>query len=226
MTKLDPKLIVFDWDDVITLGAKEGYFACYDFALEKIGVNLPRSIKTERILRKWGTNHREELTERLKENPGLIDESAKAFEEAFFGDVFVNSLRIIEGTVEILERLAKKYKLAVATGGHPQILRERVIPKFGIPDVFELLLSSYELEDSSKAKPDPFMINTIIEKVGVNNNETIYVGDAENDVLMARKAEVEPVVVLTGHLSKAKALQLRVNHIIRNITLIDTILQI
>lgn len=225
MAKLDPKLIVFDWDDVITLGAKEGYFACYDFALKKIGVNLPQSIKIQRILSKWGTTHREELMELLQEHPGLIDESAKAFEEAFFGDIFVNSLRMIEGTVETLERLAKKYKLAVATGGHPKILRERIIPKFGIPDIFQFMLSSYELADSSKAKPDPYMLNTIIDQVGVKNNQTIYVGDAENDVLMARKAKVESVVVLTGHLSQTEALQLGVNHIIRNITLIDTILQ-
>ena len=54
MSKLNLKLIIFDWDDVITLGAKDGYFACYDFALAKVGVALPENVKTERILRKCG----------------------------------------------------------------------------------------------------------------------------------------------------------------------------
>jgi beta-phosphoglucomutase-like phosphatase (HAD superfamily) len=112
MEKLDPKLVIFDWDDVITLGAKEGYFSCYDFALAKVGVSLPENIKTERILKKWGTNHREELIELLKEQPDLVDEAARAYEEAFFGDVFVGSLRIVEGTAETVERLPTRYKLA------------------------------------------------------------------------------------------------------------------
>jgi beta-phosphoglucomutase-like phosphatase (HAD superfamily) len=138
MSKLNPKLVVFDWDDVITPGAKDGYFACYEFALEKVGVSFPENIKTDRILKKWGKNHREELRELLKEYPELIEKAAIAFEEAFFGDVFVNSLRIIEGTTETLERLSKGHKLAVATGGHPKLLKERIIPKFRIPEVFEI----------------------------------------------------------------------------------------
>src|SRR5215212_6142488 len=133
MMKLNPKLIVFDWDDVITIGAKEGYFACYDFALEQVGVILPEDLKRERILRKWGTNHHEELSELLQERPELINKATSAFEEGFYGDVFVNLLRMTEGTVDTLERLATKYKLAVATGGHPKLIRERIMPKFGIP---------------------------------------------------------------------------------------------
>ena len=55
--------------------------------------------------------------------------------------------------------------------------------------------------------------------------ETIYVGDAENDATMAQTANVEPVVVITGHLTRAKASQLGVNCVIQDITMIDDILQ-
>lgn len=225
MQKLNPKLIIFDWDDVITLGAKDGYFACYDFALERVGISLPDHIKKQRILKKWGTNHHEELTELLQEHAELIEKATKAFEEGFFGDVFVNSLRMTDGTLEALERLAKKYKLAVATGGHPRLLTERIIPKFRVPQVFEVIVSGYELADPTKTKPDPYMLDSIMEKLHVKNAETIYVGDAENDVLMARKACVESVVVLTGHLSKQKALQLGVRYVIANLTVLETILE-
>ena len=224
MNKLNPKLIVFDWDDVITLGAKEGYFACYDFALETVDVALPEALKTERILKKWGANHTEELKELLKENPGKLNEAVKAYEKAFFGDVFVNSLRIIDGTVEALIRLSKRYKLAVATGGHPKVLKERIIPKFKIPNVFEVIMSGYEIDDPSKVKPDPYMLTTIMEQVGVKNTDTIYVGDAQNDVIMAQRTKVEPVIVLTGHLTEEKASQLGVSHIIPDVTMLDAVL--
>jgi phosphoglycolate phosphatase-like HAD superfamily hydrolase len=42
---------------------------------------------------------------------------------------------------------------------------------------------------------------------------------------MAQNAEVEPVVVLTGHLSQAEAAQLGVRHIIADITRLEGILQ-
>ena len=223
--RLNPQLIIFDWDDVITLGAKKGYFACYEFALDNVGVTLPENIKTERILRKWGTNHHEELAELLQEHPERLKQAANAFEEGFFGDVFVDSLHIVEGTIQLLERLAKTYKLAVATGNHPALLGDRIVPRFGIPPVFEIILSGYELPDSSKSKPDPYMLNTIMARLGVQSSETIYVGDAENDVLMARNADVEPVVVLTGHLSQAQALDLDVDYIIPTIVSIEAVLE-
>ena len=57
------KLIIFDWDDVFTLGSKEGYYACYHQALEGVGVQLKPEKERKRILTKWGQSHREELKE-------------------------------------------------------------------------------------------------------------------------------------------------------------------
>ena len=225
MDKLNPKLIVFDWDDVITLGAIEGYFACYDVVLQRVGVSLPEHVKRERVLRRWGTTHVEELRELLEDHPGLLGQATQAYEEAFFGEVFLNSLRILEGTAETLERLSKHYLLAVATGGHPRVIRERIIPKFGIPDAFAVILSAYEIRDPAKEKPAPYMLNTIMDSLGIKNTDTIYVGDAHNDVRMAQNAGVEPIVVLTGHLSQSAAAQLGVHHIIADITRLESILQ-
>lgn len=223
--KPNPKLIIFDWDDVITLGAKEGYFACYDHALESVNIHLPLDIKTERILKKWGKNHVEELKELLQEHPELVETAVKAYEEAFFGDVFVNSLRINSGTIEAITKLSLNHKLAVATGGHPKVLKEHIFPRFDIPKVFDVIISAYEISDPTKTKPDPYMLNTIMEKLEISRNETIYVGDAENDVIMARNAQVTPVVVLTGHLNKEKALSLNVDYIIDRVSNLEEILQ-
>ena len=65
----------------------------------------------------------------------------------------------------------------------------------------------------------------IMYSLVMGSAETIYVGDAENDVTMAQTANVEPVVVLIGHLTRAKASQLGVNYVIQDITMIDDILQ-
>ncbi|NOQ37957.1 HAD hydrolase-like protein [archaeon] len=216
------KSIIFDWDDVITLGSKEGYFACYHAAL--VGVELSPEEEEKRILAKWGKSHREELKELLKENLHLLDKACDIYEERLSGDTFVNCLSIVEGVSELLSRISRKYMLSVATGMNPEILKEKIMPKFNIPQVFTHIISAYDIKDPDMQKPHPYSINYILEKQGIRPENAIMVGDARGDVLMARAAGVTPVVVLTGHLSRGEAEDLGVRYIISDITKIEKVL--
>lgn len=53
------KLIVFDWDDVITLGATDGYLACYHEAIKSIGFQVDPQVEKEQILKNWGKTFKE-----------------------------------------------------------------------------------------------------------------------------------------------------------------------
>ncbi len=219
------KLIIFDWDDVFTLGSTNGYFKCYHETLVELGIHLEPKEEKRRILAKWSKPHREELRELLRERPSLLDAACEIYEKKLFGDAFVSSLHIIPGTVELLQRLSKRYTLCVATGIHPRILREQVMPKFNIQPVFSQVISTYEIDDVEKHKPHPFMLQEILKKQGIKPSEAIMVGDAKSDVLMARAAEVTPVVVLTGHLSRKEAEELNVSYIIDNVTKLEDVLR-
>ncbi len=219
------KLIIFDWDDVIVLGAKEGYFKCYHLALAGVGVRLDSKEERKRILEKWGKNHREELRELLKENPRLLEGACRIYEENLFGDAYLNGLKKARGISNILKKLSKNYKLCVATGANPNLLRERIIPKLKIPSVFSLIISSYDIEDVNKHKPHPFMIEKILKSQGFKPGETVFVGDAKGDVLMAKAVGVIPIVVLSGHLNKKEAKELGVKYIIEDITKIEGVLE-
>jgi phosphoglycolate phosphatase len=218
------KLIIFDWDDVFSQGSTKGYFACYHAALVGVGVTLDPGEEKRRIQSKWGQSHREEIKALLLEHPDLVDAACDAYEENLFGDTFVSCLSIIPGSVELLAGLAKRYTLALASGVHPRILRDRVIPTFHISDVFAQIITAYDLDDPTMAKPHPHIAQTIMATQGCTPEETIMVGDATNDVMMARNAGIEPVVVLTGHLSHEQAEALNVEHIIADVTKLETIL--
>ena len=69
------KLIMFDWDDVIILGSKKGYYNCYRETLSELGVTLDEKEMDIRIKRKWGQPFREELRSLLQENISLLDEA-------------------------------------------------------------------------------------------------------------------------------------------------------
>ncbi len=225
MPKIMIKLIIFDWDDVLTPGSKDGYFRCYHETLVELGVRLSPEEEKRRILAKWSKPHREELAELLKESPHLLDKACEIYENKLFGGAFVNSLRILNGTVPMLKRLGEKYILCVATGMHPKILKEKVMLKFGIPHVFSQIISTYDIEDPAKHKPDAYIARTILSSQNCVPEEAILVGDAKDDVLMAKNAGITPVVVLTGHLGREEAEKMNVKFVIEDVTHLEPVLE-
>lgn len=210
------KLVVFDWDDVVTLGSKEGYYACYRETLNALNIVLPEDELHKRIQRRWGQPYQEELRELLLERPDLLNQANKLFEEKFWGDVFVRELREVPGANELLTYLSSKYTLAVATGNHPDMLKKKIFPRFNIPDVFAQIVTAYDVPPE-KTKPDPYTLEQIMKTQQCTPSETIYIGDAENDAKMAQNALVEPIVVLTGHLNRREAEKLGVKQILPDI---------
>lgn len=218
------KLIIFDWDDVFTLGSTKGYFKCYHETLLELGVELDPEEEKKRIFKKWGKTAEEELRELLNEKPELLPNAVKIYDKKLFGDTFISCLSPVEGGIKLLDRLKNKYALCVATGMHSGILKEKVIPRFGFPDVFSQIISAYDIVDPKNQKPSPYVINQILERQNVSPDEAVFVGDAKNDVIMAKAAGVTPIVVLTGHLSREEAEELNVEHIIGNVTQIEDVL--
>lgn len=218
------KLIIFDWDDVFTLGSKEGYFACYHAMLEDLGIRLEQEEERKRVLARWGQTYQAEVEELLKDRSELIEQGYDVYLKHLFGNEFVDKLSITTGTKQFLERLHRKYKLALATGVHPKLLREKIMPKFEIPNVFTEIITSQDVEDTTHTKPHPFMVEELMRRLNVAKEETIVVGDAEHDVKMAQNAGVTPVVVLTGHLSQKEAEALGVKYIISDVTKLEDIL--
>src|SRR6266403_2747744 len=105
------KLIIFDWDDVITLGSKEGYFACYQAMLADLGIHLHPEEEKKRILARWGQTYQAEIDELLKDRPELKERGYAVYLTHLFGTSFIAKLRIIPGTKELLLRLHKRYAL-------------------------------------------------------------------------------------------------------------------
>lgn len=210
------KLIIFDWDDVITIGSKEGYFSCYNSTLKNLGINIDPKEAKKRILSKWGRTHQESISELLKEHPLLIEKACQIYEAHLLGNTFVEALTILPGTNELLRRLSEKYKLCITTGVHKTVFKKKVIPRFKIPEVFSQIIFAEEIE-SAKQKPDTYTLDAILKQQSIKPEEAVMVGDAESDILMAIKAKVEPIVVLTGHLNKQAAERLGVKKIINSI---------
>jgi phosphoglycolate phosphatase-like HAD superfamily hydrolase len=219
------KLIIFDWDDVLTLGATAAYFKCYHETLLELGVKLQKEEEERRILMNWGKSYKLELDGLLREHRYMMEKAYAVYDTKLFGTTFIDCLRVVPGSPAKLSQWAKKYKLCIATGIHPKLLKERIIPRFKFPDVFAQVISTYDIEEVKNQKPSPYMIKHILETQKVKPEQAIFVGDAKSDVAMALGAKVTPVVVLTGHLTREEGEKLGVKHIINDVTELDTVLK-
>ncbi len=214
------KLIVFDWDDTFTLNSVEGYMACYTAAMHEIGQDRDYETVYKSARRFWGQPHEATFADLLNDTPELVQKACEFYEKHLFGGTYVSKLGIVNGAKDCIEDLSKSYKLAICTGAHPKVLKDTMV-RFGIPDIFETILSSYELDDASLAKPNSYMLEYVMNQTGCTPTETIMVGDGDNDVEMAQNAGVTPVTVLTGHLTEQEAQEMGVKHILPDIGHLD-----
>lgn len=218
------KLIIFDWDDTIVLGAKEGYYACYRGALKAVGVRLTEKVLDQRIRQNWGKKYQIEIKGLLKEYPEKVADAVKEFERLSFGKTFFKQLKLLPGTKQLLKDLKRKYILTVISGSEPKrmtISRHH----FGLEQIFKQVISSHDIKDPKKTKPHPYMVELILKKQNIRSKEALLIGDSKPDMLMAKAARVKTIAVLTGALSKEQAQKLKVDKIIPNLTYLKTFLK-
>lgn len=88
---------------------------------------------------------------------------------------------------------AEGYKMAVATGKARRGL-DRVLKAHDWLDYFDITRAA----DETASKPDPLMLNEILQHCGVEPGRALMVGDSSFDLLMARNAGMDSVAVGYG----------------------------
>lgn len=217
------RLIIFDWDGTIALGASEGYLNCYLETFKKLNFEpTPRRQEIRRLI-SIGPTHLEELKIIFKVRPELIEPARRIYEQELLTDSFLKFVHLTAGTKELLERLKGKYILTVATGTMKQVV-EAVLQEFNLPNVFKMILTHHDLPDVKLAKPNSYLAGKILQQFKIKPDEAIVVGDGAWDIKMAVNAGITPVAVLTGYLTKERALSLGAKFIIPNILFLENIL--
>ena len=115
---------------------------------------------------------------------------AKAVDNYF--SAFFLHCHLIPGTKEMLSILRDIYRLGLLTNfTHGPAARE-IIDKLGLGPFFDVVLISGEL---GFRKPHPLVFRQLIEHLGVEKDQILYVGDdPEPDITGAQKAGLQPVL--------------------------------
>jgi phosphoglycolate phosphatase-like HAD superfamily hydrolase len=195
-------LPVLDVDDTFLMGSTPTYRFCYQKGFEKVGLyydDYQIHRKTELL---WGASDIQQFRYNLNDEKKVKiahDEYMR-----YLRSVFVESVKMLPGTVEALGRLS--VRPALVTGIHPEILKE-ILSKYDMtPAFFDPIISSYEI-DLIDVKPSPFGVYKVLEKRRDRHGrryptqDTVVVGDSINDMLMANAAGTMSIAVLTGKMT-------------------------
>ena len=114
-------------------------------------------------------------------------------------------IKPFDDTIPTLIKLREMgVKLAVASNReHPSIaLNNTELSKY-----FDVIVGAMEPYGKLPYKPNPAMINELLKHLNINPNDSVYVGDADIDILTAIAANVRSIGITKGTFS-AKELKL------------------
>lgn len=98
--------------------------------------------------------------------------------------------------VETLARLkAKGIVLAVCTN-KPTAATHHILAALGLDEYFAVVVGG---DDVPALKPNPVHLHAVLDRLGINHDEAVMVGDSINDVLAAKGAGVLCIAVSFGY---------------------------
>ena len=190
------KLIIFDLDGTL-LDTVNDLKEAVNFSLEKNG----ETTKTLEHVTKSIGNGVELLIARCLEN-GFSNPKYQVIFNDFrqyylsHSDVFTKAYPNVKETIFSLKKLG--YFIAVCTNKLHEAAYEMIHKYFG--DIFDYILGS---KKELNKKPHPDMINDVISNFeGISKQDVLYIGDTDVDVLSAKNANVDYVLVSYGYRNK------------------------
>lgn len=124
----------------------------------------------------------------------LIDELLPIYTKDYEVNYAIDS-KVYEGINELIEELNKRnIKIAVNSNKPDNITKNMIKTYFKDIPFIEVLGSRNNIPN----KPDPTSVNEIINKMNLNKEEVLYVGDTEVDVKTGHNASLKVVGCIYG----------------------------
>jgi phosphoglycolate phosphatase len=183
------ELIVFDWDGTL-MDSTATIVASIQAAATDLGIPPPSDERASHII---GLGLIDALRYALPDLPAeRYPVVAERYRHHFLSRD--NDLLLFDGAAELIDELtAAGHYLAVATGKTRKGL-DRAFAVSGLGPRFH----ASRCADECHSKPNPQMLEELMEEFGVEPDATLMIGDTTHDLLMARNAGVAALGVAYG----------------------------
>ncbi len=120
---------------------------------------------------------------------------------------------LLPGARRVLRELARRFMLALATSGdRSRVSRE--FRRFGLTEMFAARVYS---QDSHLRKPHPAPLELALRRLRLAPEACVYIGDAPEDIEMARRAGVRAIAVLSSFSTPQRLRAARPDALLRSI---------
>ena len=191
-------LLVFDWDGTL-MDSAAAIAASLQGACRDLNLPVPSEEKARYVI---GLGLNDAMTHIL---PGLEPARYPSVVERYRVHFLKHDAHttLFRGAAETVAALrAAGYLLAVATGKSRRGL-ERALGATGLKPYFH----ATRCADEGHTKPDPGMLQRLMEELGAASERTLMIGDTTHDMEMARAAGVQRLGVTYGAHAKEALLE-------------------
>src|SRR2546425_5871927 len=181
-------LIIFDWDGTL-IDSAGTIVECIQQASADLGLEVPDRERASHVI---GLGLKDSLRLAV---PGLPAERYAEFVELYRRHFMAreDAIRLFPGIEGLLKTLSQTRLLAIATGKSRRGL-ERALRASGLGSYF----SASRCADETTPKPDPAMLQEIMEELSTPVEHALMIGDTSHDMEMARGAGVDAVAGTYG----------------------------
>jgi len=185
--------LLFDWDGTLVDSAQIGLTA-YQKAFAELDFEFSQEIYEANYSPNW---------DRVYEALKLPQEKWQAADELWRRHYGAQTAELVDGAAETLMELHRKgYRLGVVTSGN----EDRVcleIEQASLSEIFDVIVCA---EHIGNKKPHPEGLEIALRRLDCAREQAAYVGDAPEDILMGKQAEVLTVGVRSNYPSSGRLL--------------------
>ena len=114
--------------------------------------------------------------------------------EEYYNQNCLNDLVIYDGIKDILDDFKNDFKFCIATNANSNAAK-KMLSHLEIERYFSTILG---YNDVAKPKPNPDMVNVLLDKYNTKKDKTKLIGDSNKDIAAAKKAGIEGILVNWG----------------------------
>ncbi|MBS3175242.1 HAD family hydrolase [Candidatus Woesearchaeota archaeon] len=185
---MEYKAILFDLDGTLVHTAPE-----YRYNLVRLALNeFEKRAENNVIDRFWFEARRNDIIiQEFGLNPEVFWQTYKKHETANF-DLRKKLTKPYEDTLFLNHLQTIGYKLGIVTGA-PIYIADLEIAMLDANRFGHIVIA--QPLNGVRPKPDPHGLNICMEKLGVKADETIYVGNSDEDIIAAKSAKIFDVLI-------------------------------
>ena len=191
---MEKKLLIFDVDGTVWDSEKDVYLSFNHTLKEHAGFEITKEEFQKLAGMPLGAMFEAVLPEDKKSLSGEYEKYYKKYyiDEGHFVDATV----LFENVKNTIDNFKNQgFYMAVASSKPKRIL-DKMVSHFNL-EGFNYVLGTEE--SNFKHKPDPEIVNYIMDQLSVSKEDAVIIGDSKSDIMTGKNAEIDTIAVTYGY---------------------------